>query len=49
MQDDFLIKMSFDKLSSLILDANKRIYFAYPSLHPEVTAAFLIVFKFLII
>ena len=37
MNNNYLIKLSFAKLGELILNAEKRIYYAYPSIHPEVT------------
>lgn len=39
MSSEYLTKLSFGVLKDLILDARKRVYFAYPSLHPEVATA----------
>ncbi|KAB2846513.1 MAG: hypothetical protein F9K42_11320 [Ignavibacterium sp.] len=39
MTDHYLIKLGFSTLKDLIIDAQKRVYFAYPSLHPEVATA----------
>lgn len=40
MDNEYLIKMSFGKLAKIIWDAKDTIYFAYPSIHPEIATAF---------
>ncbi len=39
MTNHYLIKLGFSTLKDLIMDAQKRVFFAYPSLHPEVATA----------